>query len=338
MAMLMMEGFEGYGGTNANAIRRRRVISQSNTGALVTGRLGGFALNPATSVEVLFTEFGDVTSFVFGFAMYVNGISVASGDLIQFMDADSEQLVLRVAQGGVLFLDLAGVNIDKADSQALRIKNWTYIEVKATIDNSVGSYEIRVDGIVVMSDSGVDTQSTANSFINRVDTQSSSTTDQILDDIYLLDDTGLTNTDFLGDIQIETMYPDVDGNRNDMTPLSGLTNYEMVDDGHTPDDDTTYNSGGVVGDDELYGYAAMTATFDTVYALQVRNLVRKEDSGYRTGATLIRSNVDELEGTPHPVSTDWRYYDQIYEVDPQGGGAWTETRINALEGGFTVKT
>ncbi len=337
MAMLLMEGFEGYT-TSANGLRRRYTITQSATGTLVAGRLGGYAFSPGSSVQILFMEFGNVASFVFGFAYRVSGVNINTGDIIQFIDGLTEQLVLRCTAGGDLFFDRGATNLDQSSGPALKRNQWHYIEVKAVISNT-GSYEIKLDGVTIMSDAGpVDTQGTANSYITRIDTNQNSTTDQQYDDIYFLDLTGLTNNDFLGDVQIQTLYPDADGNRNDMTPLSGLTNYEMVDEGQTPDDDTTYNSGGVVGNDELYSHDALTGTFDTVYAVQVRNLVRKEEAGYRTGATLVRSNTDELEGTPHPVATDYRYYDHIYEVDPQGGGAWTEARVNAAEFGFTVKT
>ena len=41
---------------------------------------------------------------------------------------------------------------------ALSTDNWHYIEVKVVVHDTAGSYEIRVDGVTVLSDTDVDTR------------------------------------------------------------------------------------------------------------------------------------------------------------------------------------
>jgi hypothetical protein len=111
----------------------------------------------------------------------------------------------------------------------------------------------------------------------------------------------------------------------------------MVDDGDTPDDDSTFNSGAVLDDTELYTMADMTENFDTVHGIVVRNHYRSEEAGSRLVRAFIRSNVDQAEGDAFANATEYRYNDGVFEIDPQGSGAWTEARINALECGMTIE-
>ena len=338
MTMLLMEGFEGY--ADVADVRRGdgRTLIQSGAASLVAGRLnGGQALHMSTNNQCYLTGFGTPTTFVFGFALRFSGTSSFNGDMIRFYSLGSEQLVLRIITGGKIFLDRSTINLDDSAGFSLNLQSWHYLEFKATIDNSVGAYELKVDGVTVMSDTGVDTQTSANAEIDVIQLVRNSSQSEEYDDMYLLDDQGLDNNDFIGDVEIQTQFPDGDGNQNDFTPDSGLNNWEMVDDGNTPDDDSTFNSSSTLNHAELYTMEAMVGTFDTVFALQVRNHLRKENAGLRTGRALIRSNTDQSEGAIRGISTEYRYFDEIYENDPQGGGAWTETRLNALETGFTIE-
>lgn len=334
MTMLIMEGFEGY--EDATDIRRRHQLVASGTPTLVSGRFGGQALRMGTNNILWLSGFGNPSSFVLGFAVRFTGATIASAALVRVFSGVIEHLELRVNVAGKLFVDRGSTNLGESDTP-MHLNDWTYIEFKATIADT-GSFEVRMDGKTVMSDGSVDTRQGANAEIDLIGIYRAVSQAEEHDDLYLLDDQGLTNTDFLGDIQIETMVPDADGNRNDFTRVGGgLNNFEAVDDGDTPDDDTTYNHSATLDDAELYGHAAMTASFDTVFALQVRNHYRKENAGDRQVRSLIRSNTNEAEGSAKVLSVDWRYGDDIFETDPQGGGAWTETRINALEAGFTIE-
>lgn len=334
MTMLILEGFEGY--ADVADVRRRHILVQTGTPTLVAGRYGGQALQMSTNNNFYLNEFGNPTTFVLGWAVYYSGTSLASFDMARFVDGITEHLVVRMQSGGRIVLDRGATEIDTA-SASPRLNSWTYFEFKATIDNSVGAYELRMDGVDIMSATGADTQNGAASQINLIELKRQSSGQEQYDDIYLLDDAGLTNNDFLGDIHVQTVIPDGDGNQNDFTADSGLTNWEMVDDGDSPDDDSTFNSSATLDDSELYTHTALAGTFDTVYAIVVRNHVRKENAGDRSVRALIRSNTDQAESAAVGLSTDWRYLDGLFETDPQGGGAWTETRVNACEMGMTIE-
>ena len=335
MAMLIMEGFEGF--NDVADVRRRHVLIQTGVPTLETGRYGGKALKMSTNNGMYLQSFGNLTTFVIGVAIYMSGTSIASNDVIRTIEGVTECLVVSCYSGGLIYIT-RGTTFLGVASVGFRLNTWHYLELKGVIDNTTGTYEVRLDGVNILSDTGQDTQGGTNSYINLIQIHRQSSGQELHDDLYLLDSAGLTNNDFLGDIQIQTVNPDGDGNRNDFTRVGGgLNNYEAVDDGDTPDDDTTYNHSAVLDEDELYTHSALAGTFDTVYAISVRNHVRKENAGDRSIRALIRSNTNEAESALSGLSTDWLYLDGIFEVDPQGGGAWTETRVNACEMGMTIE-
>jgi len=330
-----MEGFEGYG--DVADVRRRHVLIQSGTPTLETGRYGGKALQMSTNNGMYLQGFGNPTTFVIGVAIFMSGTSIATSDVIRTIDGVTDNLVLGVYAGGMLNISRANTLLG-VSSVGLRLNTWHYLELKGVIDDSVGTYEVRLDGVNILSDTGQDTDSTGNARINLIQIHRQSSGAELHDDLYLLDSAGLTNNDFLGDIQIQTINPDGDGNRNDFTRVGGgLNNFEAVDDGDSPDDDTTYNHSAVLDEDELYTHSALSGTFDTVYAVMVRNHVRKENAGDRSVRAITRSNVSEAESALDPLGVDYRYIDGLFETDPQGGGAWTETRVNAAEFGLTIE-
>jgi hypothetical protein len=143
----------------------------------------------------------------------------------------------------------------------------------------------------------------------------------------------------LGEVTMEMLLPDGDGNRNNFTATgAGTTNADRVDDGASPDGDTTYVSSSTLDDDELYTHGNITLTnTDTYYAVVVRHLSRKEDAGDRQMRCLARSVATEAESVATGVGAEFRYYDGIFEVDPNGGGAWTQSSINAAEFGVTIE-
>ena len=347
MALIFCEGFEQY--ADQADIDRSAWNRAGFGGSLATfpaGRyVGSQAMKLANSSSEMWLMLPVHTSeYWLGFAVKWDGTSMSNQDIVSFRSAVSENVQLQATSGGELEIRQAATLLEVTSGLGLVVGTWYYIEVHVLISQTVGEYEVRVNEAVQLGPAtGQDTQGSGATAPNcdAIWWDDNTTSDPMYDDIYLCDNTGLVNNDFLGEIQVETVVPVGDGTRNDMTPLSGLTNYEMVDDGSAPDDDTTYVSGAVVGDDELYDFAALGASgfaIDTVHAVAVTNLYRKVDPGVRTIKALARSNVTEVEGaTIAGVGVEYQYSQQIYETDPDGGGVWDETAINAAEFGITIE-
>lgn len=252
-----------------------------------------------------------------------------------------DHLVVRIDAGGSMRLFLSNTQIDVSVTNEITTKRWHYFEMSWTIHDTTGAYDIRIDGVSIMSDTNVDTRFGGEGISNRLSHQQTFQRDWAYSDFYLCDGNGSLNNGFLGEIHVETLTPDADGNRNNFTPLSGLTNYEMVDDGDGIDDDTTYVSSATAGDDELYSFTTITNTADNVYGVQVRAYARKEDAGFRELSGLCRETGATEANTARllPPGDPNFYRDPsgfIFEQNPSGPANWTTTTVNSSEFGVTI--
>jgi hypothetical protein len=219
---------------------------------------------------------------------------------------------------------------------AIKSYRWYYIEFKVQVGNTA-DFEVRVDGQTVISETGLDTQSTSDGQIRSIHLDCEGIYDSGWADFYLCDTTGAAPyNDFLGDVHIETLRPDGDGNRNNWTQLSGLTNYEMVDEA-AEDEETSYVYSSTVTDDELYTFTSLTVDMDNPLCVQVRWSARAEDGGFRTMRALCRSSTSEATGDSKSTHEDrYRHLTGVFLQDPNGPTAWTESAINSAEFGVEL--
>lgn len=343
MTMIFCEGFEQY--ADATDFERGPWVATLPGGitGFSAGRYGGQRLDlHGANMNKSIVPSNYTTEYWLGFAVIFTG-SMVGWNIIRFLsDTSSEHVQLEITAAGELEFRQAGTLLEATSGLGLLTSVWYYMEIHVVIDDAVGEFEVRVNGNVELGPAtGQDTEGTISPNVASIQFLQNSSAAPSYDDIYLNDNTGLTNNDFLGDIQVETVFPDADGNRNDMTRVGGgLANFEAVDDGSAPDDDATYVHGNTVGDDELYSFADLTGNgfgIDTIHAVAVVNHFKKIDAGDRIVRALARSNVTEVEGAEHGCGPDYRYNQHIYETDPDGGGAWDEDAVNDAEFGITIE-
>ena len=198
-----------------------------------------------------------------------------------------------------------------------------------------GSYEIRIDGQTVLSDSGVDTRGSANSRYVLFQLQHYY---QCIDDIYICDTDGTSNNDFLGQVVIEGVLPSADGDSGDWTPASGTDNSAMVDD-IPPDDDTSYVESNTEDAEDLYDYANLsTITTETIVGVQINTDVRiNAFPGNIDLYQTVKSGGTTSDGQPTNIAMDeYEVATRILETDPNTSSAWTASGVNAAQFGVKV--
>lgn len=336
MALLVIEGFDQYGAIGQMG---RGGWGRLTTGTLETGRFTGKSYQIANDFNSNYIGFPPTDFVVVGFA-YNPALSLPNSTvaLCTLFNGTTTQLSFRVISGGEIECRRStSVILGTTTGAGITAGNWCYIEIKTTIANSGGSIYVQVDGTNVGTFTSLDTHQSGSIDVSGFLFQGSTSADHQIDDLYILDDAGTDATDFLGDCQVETLFPNANGNENDFTRVGGGTsNYEAVDDGATPDDDTTYNWSATATDRELYNFGNITGNVDTVHAVDAKMLARKEDPGNREVRTIARSSVTEVESASKGVSTEYRLISNIYENDPNGGGNWTESAVNAAEFGLDL--
>ena len=337
MALLLIEGFEQYGADTETPRGGWQVSSLANFNP-IAGRLGGQAIEYiATSQSALLPVPSPPASFVMGFAYRAPNGAFANFACMQVRFDTVTHLRLRITVAGELAIDRNTTQLEITSGLGLTQNVWYYIELKATISNT-GSYEVKVDGAQVLFDASVDTLQSGTALINNIFLVGHSVMDPNWDDIYFLDTVGSDNTDFLGDCRVETVFPDALGNENDFTASPAVDQHLNVDDGSSPDDDTTYNHSATATDRELYGFAALTGNIGTIFGVDAKMLVRKEDAGFREIRVIARSNVTEVESANLTLGIDYHLKHNIFENDPDGGGDWDEASVNAAQFGIDLQT
>lgn len=302
------------------------------------GRLVGNCLRTPSNNDVWnkdsITAANPVTS-VLGFAyLYGNRPSAGSGTPVgSITDAGSRQCEWGINTIGQLVVMRSGTVLGTS-TRLLDVGIWYYIELKVTVNNSTGSFELRVNGEAWITGSGVDTQQSGNAYANgyRVGQLGGGTTSigvTRVDDLYYADD-------WLGDIRVDTLYPSGNGNSSLWVGSDGNStdNYLLVDE-TPPNDGTDYVGSPTVGDLDTYAFGDLPVA-GTVHAVKVKMRAAKNDAGAKSINAVVRDSGTDYDGASQAVSTSYLYYDELYLTNPATAAAWTDTEVNAAEFGVKV--
>ena len=174
--------------------------------------------------------------------------------------------------------------------------------------------------------------------------------------MYLADDQGGYQDDFLGDIFVKTAYPVADGTKRNWVPYANATilrpretaHHELVDnDPIQPGDETEYLEADQDLTEDMLGFGAdpIPAGSDLI-AVNHRTMYRNVAS---PGSPLINSLTPLFQMIGNPiVRTDslakklagWSYgfLDVYYGIVPVSAEQWREYLLEQAEFGFMLKT
>ena len=341
MSLLWMDGFEwdtpttvlSSDGAGTRGLYSYEVRNITNDTDIVPGRTGGAALRILDNdyIEKQFTNTDD--TIVLGCAFETRDFD-SNINAIEFYEGANLGLNIRLDDH--VMVVRRGTTILGTYNQPFRQSIWCYLEVKVVVDNSAGSFEIRVNGQNVASESSIDTQPGSNSYYNRFRLKGSGSTvvSYTYDDLYLLNGAGSANNDFLGSVKVETLYPDGAGNSSDLTPSTG-SNYQNVDENPEDDGDSTYNESSTSNDKDLYTYD--NTSLDTINAVQINSIVRETDANPFSIHNVTRSGGADYDSSSQAIGgTSYLNINDIRETDPDTASAWTDTALNAAEFGIKV--
>ena len=353
MTLLFLDGCDLHA-SHADLLRRWSSASSSTQVDVSTtgGRFGGGAIRLRTIAgeETLSKNLAPPYSatLVIGAAVMLEPESTTStageDEILQLLDSaavvhltltwSSLDQLLRVYRGTQAGTLLA------TSSQALPILAWAFLELKATIADSGGLVELRLDGAPVLSFSGdARNAGTAEIVTVRFSNHYVSTGNRHLlrlDDVHLCDTSGSRNNDFLGDVRVVTLRPDADTAQGDFTPSSGSAHYALVAEAPDDDGDASYVESGTVGHKDLYGYQDLTATPAAIMAVQLATVARKDDAGSRSLCAVLKSGATTANGATRVLGTTYALYDDRFEVDPAAAAAWNKAGVDALQAGVEV--
>jgi len=341
--LLWIEGFEGMGVTDNAApapsgvmARKYANVINGTSMYLMAGRTGGHSMEMRNSGGFSTPALTTNATLVVGFGFYF--ASINSVRIISLYDGATEGISLYLKTAGELAIYRGATLLAQTTGLGLNPTTWHWIELKVYCHATAGTYEVRVGGVNVLSASNVNTKAGSDAYYDNVVVPSQTAgTAFRYDDIYILDGSGTTNNDFLGNMKVVGIFPngDVEG-YTDFTPSGGSDHYALVDENPT-NDDTDYVEASTTGYKDLWDYGAVSGLGATIAGLQINTEVRETDANSFSLITLIKSSTTESENSAQAIgSTTYKTLRRISATDPATDAAWTASGINAAQFGVKV--
>jgi hypothetical protein len=305
--------------------------------------VSGIALKPHNAVSAANIQtlaLGSNPTMIVGFAYQPGDAINDDGRVVGFYQDNTEHFTLRAQSSGEVSAYRGTTHIATSSGAGLATNAWCYIEVRAKIGNAgTGAYEIRVNGVTVLSDADEDTQNGGSAFANNVrfwgNNTSTAANRCAFDDIWIVDESGSALNTFLGSQKVVAIFPNAEGDASDFTPSSESDNSAMVDEnGH--DADSTYVESGTSGHQDLYAMQDLSG-LSTILGVQQNLLCRETDGTPFSIKPVCKSDTTVGDGSPLAIGgTTYRKLHRIYENDPDTAAAWTDIGLDAAQFGFEV--
>jgi len=347
MANLFFTGFENVSDTSTQIPIFQGVNGLSTTTPFSSGKsyspsYSGFAV-PLTSNTNDTIIFGGAFYFYnWGYSdvlliFHSAGVDTA-GVRLRVFDRSSSGATLGV-WASTAFYD-TGTLLGSSTVDLIKLNTWHYIEMRVKTNSTSGEVEVRVDGSTVINASNVNTQVGlgAGSAITRLTCYE--VAQKYIDDVYINDGAGSApHNTFYGQVRVDAVIPSSD-NSVQFTPSTGANNYAMVDDGASPDDDSTYNASSTANHKDLLGlsgYSLPPSSSGGILGVNVDVRAKRQDAGIRKMKTVVKSSTTEVTGSEYALTSAYATRRTTLYTDPATSTAFANaTAVNNLKVGYTI--
>lgn len=339
MTLIFMDGAQGY-----NTAQMSRKWNAGVTGSPTINATGGRRSSPSIRLanwnEGVSRGVTASATWIVGFAIKVSALPSAARAMFVFSDGGINHVSICLNADGTVAARRGSATgtILGTSTAVLTAGVFAYLEAKVLISDTVGTVDIRKDGISILSLTVQDTRNVGNASADIMQFGGSSAEAATIDydDIYVCNNAGSApqNT-FLGDSRVDTTFPNAAGNKSQWTPSAG-SNYQNVDE-DPANDDTDYNFASVAATRDLYAFPDIAPTTGTVYGVAVNITARKDDATARTLRELTRRGGTDYAGAvTQTLTTSYAMYTEILEQDPSTSAAWSIANVNLAEFGVDL--
>lgn len=341
MAIDILDGFEDYPAVSTNGVGLLSTWTQEGTTArsLVTGRVGGQALQLTTATGGISRAVTPSAAFATFFG-FLHSFAPSNSNYMRFArwyaggNPDVYHFALGINRFGRLAIYGPAQTIIAEFELAIINNTWHSLSVAGEIHDSLGWLKIWIDGDLIVDLSNIDTKNAAGANVERIafmGNEGFSDAVSIFDDFR--HDSGVSTQIPEGRFAVLTYAAD-DGVQ--FTPLSGPSNYLMIDDA-TNDENTTYNSSNTVGHVDQFTVNALPFNPDNIMAIMVSMSARKEDVATRRIRAFVDSGGVQVDFADTFLSTNYTWDRYILELDPDGDVPWTKAALTALKVGYELR-
>ena len=207
---LLIDGFDHY--TTAD-------IGKKWTAANIGSISAGTGRNGTASMRIVGSQNGpqfsvsNLPTVYVGFAFKLQNAG-ATMHMLRLLDGASIQLDMGITPSNFMVVKRGGATVvSTATTNALSAGAYYFLEARFTLHASAGSCEVRVNGVTVINDTGLNLITSANAYMNSVMLMSAAGTgNHDFDDFYLTTDA------FLGDCRVVALRPFAAGSYSQWTP------------------------------------------------------------------------------------------------------------------------
>lgn len=336
MALLWCDGFDHYGSRGPMLDGPYLEVGTSVTLSTAQARTGARSILLSANQVALRRGLGAPRDRVgLGAAFYFTTFPTQNGDCILFQWRDTgntAHVSLVLNSDGTLQFRRGtggGTVIGPQSAQVMGANSWNHVEACVAFSDTAGTVEARVNGVVVISATGLDTVNTANIPCTQVvifNRTSAAAGVAHIDDVFAWDAIGAINADFLGDCRVYTIAPNANTAFAEWAANSGQP-WDAIDDA-APDDDGTYITTATVGAESQFELANLPADVVSVRGVVLATRMRKTEAGDAFVRVGMVSGAFEGYGDDRAITTAYVTYHDVIERDPQNGASWTPAAVN----------
>ena len=352
MALLWCDGFEHYGVTGNMTEGAWAQGDVNDTLSTVNPRTGTHCIRDANGSRA--GQFrrvlgGAKTTVGIGGAWYLQNLPTVNDRFCPYVfndAANAPQITIVVQSTGTIAVkrgDRNGTQLGITASPVVVAEAYQHIEALVFFSQTVGTVEVRVNGVTVLSLAGVDTVATSlvecsqvmffSSASSGINTSTSAGMVD-LDDVFCYDGTGSFNNTFIGDRRVLTLFPNANTAEADWTAVGAATGYECIDEA-SPDGDTTYISAGIPGSPATiseFGFQNLPAGISSISGVVIVEMARKTEAGPANTQWSIISGASETAGADKPMTEIYTYRQDVFETDPASAAPFTPSEVDGLLG------
>jgi hypothetical protein len=344
MALLHMDSFEHYGLDEAELVRG--IYAEASGASLFFGlddtrsRTGDVSLRFSRGATLRYVLPASVSTAGAGCVLWFDSLPPVNNlaQIFSFRDSgNQEQVGIRVMTTGAIVAWRGDEFVTPLGSSSPVITTgaWQHIEARVKAHDTAGEVEVRVNGVTVLSLTGIDTNSGSAvaqeiAQVAQLCAVAISTTEWWTDDLYVWNTLGPNNNDFIGDRRVLTSFPDQDTVIADWGLSAGVNGFALVDDNPADDDATHLFSPVYVapGDQSAFEFEDLPEEVAAIAAVMVVNRGLKTDAGPCTTQVSMIADTSEALGTSQALTSVYTDRTNVFETNPDTGAPWTRAEAN----------
>jgi hypothetical protein len=335
MSLLFMDGFGGQDSAN-----KYDLAANTYTTSITTPRVPGCYYGDFGTVRGIYKTITPSAQVFIGF-----GWNIELTPWVKFFGdsgATTHLTIMRDGSTGHVVINRGTENGTTIASGTTVLGNdqWFYIEISATISDTVGTVEVRLNGSPnpEVTFTGDTKNAGTSTNIDRVQVYGGNGVGfrHWLSDLYICNSLGTINNTFLGDVAVRTLSPTGNGTDTMLTNSAAtqVNNWSYVDE--HPYSSTDYVGSSNPGDRDTYQMADLPGGVTTVYGVQLNALAAKNNASLGTAKMVLRSGGNIYYTSTKALSTSYTSTNDIYETDPATSAQWTVGGVNGIETGMEV--